>query len=70
MALTRGSNGYAPCPVCVVPFNELSDLSKTSKLRDTESHKRDIDVSNYDTLAEREEKLKELGLRPIEVKVF
>ena len=67
MALTRGANGLAPCPICVVPSNELSDLSKCYKLRDTKTHKNNIDPESYQSLTEREEKLKKIGLRPVEV---
>ena len=67
MALIRGSNGLAPCPVCLVPRDKLSDLSQSFKLRDTVSHTSHIDLENYTTPAKREEKLKELGLQPLEV---
>jgi len=37
MALTRGVNAKAPCPVCLVPDDELSMLSKIHTLRTIES---------------------------------
>lgn len=67
MALIRGSNGLAPCPVCLVPAKGLSDLSKTHAPRTVETHKKDLNPATYKTLAEREKKLKDIGLRPVEV---
>lgn len=39
MALTRGTNGHFPCPRCLVPKEEQSDLSKLYKLRTADDSK-------------------------------
>jgi len=35
MALTRGSNGLFPCPICLVPKREIPNLSVQYPLRNT-----------------------------------
>ena len=67
MALIRGAKGFCSCPWCLVPSKSTSDLSKSYALRDQDSSKKLIDMKNYTTAAAREEKLKEQGLRPVEV---
>lgn len=70
MALIRGPKGKASCPICLVPSIVCSDLSISYELRNAASHKKAIDPKQYDTLAKREEKLMEMGLRPVEVKRY
>jgi len=68
MALIRGINSHYPCPVCLVPSEDLSDLSKIYPLRTTEKMKEIYDTAQEaDTIAEREVILKEYGLRNVEV---
>ncbi|XP_006461651.1 hypothetical protein AGABI2DRAFT_70673 [Agaricus bisporus var. bisporus H97] len=67
VSLTRGSNAHFPCPVCLVPKAELSNLSKLYKLRNQPDMK-EI-VVNAMALGipavERERELKEYGLRAV-----
>ena len=67
MALIRGLNSHAPCPVCLVPGNQLADLSTAFELRTKEKmmdHYRraqDVNVAQGDAI------LKAIGLRNVEV---
>jgi hypothetical protein len=69
VSLTRGGNANFPCPVCLVPKNELSNLSKLHQLR----HQQDMKQAVTDAMApgvsvgECERQLKALGLRPVYV---
>ena len=67
MALTRGAKGLCSCPCCLVPSKSTSDLSKTYALRNQKSSMELVDPEKYTTAAAREEKMKEHGLRPVEV---
>ena len=68
MNLTRGVGGKCPCPVCFVPQDEQSDLTKTHKPRtaiDTQQLCRLTSIQS--TQAAREEILKSKGMRMLEV---
>ncbi|KIM45701.1 hypothetical protein M413DRAFT_430427 [Hebeloma cylindrosporum] len=66
MALIRGLNSHFPCPVCLVPDKELSDLSKTFKLRTTQDMKAVYEKANEAvTAGDKEVILKEYGLRDV-----
>ncbi|KAF9231165.1 hypothetical protein BU15DRAFT_90973 [Melanogaster broomeanus] len=65
MSLIRGRNGKCPCPVCLVPLDQLHDLSKTFALRTMDQGQDALRRYNY-SRAEGEAILKALGLRPIE----
>jgi hypothetical protein len=68
MALIRGINSHYPCPVCLVPADKLSDLSKTFKLRTTQDMKEVYETANQaDSAAEKEIILKGSGLRDVKV---
>ena len=68
MALIRGINSHYPCPVCLVPADKLSDLSKTFKLRTTQDMKEVYEKANEaDSIANKEIILKGYGLRDIKV---
>jgi len=68
MALIRGINSHYPCPICLVPAKELSDLSKIYPLRTTEKMKEVYETAQRaGTIAEKEVILKECGLRDVEV---
>ena len=67
MALIRGSNGNCSCPICLVPSDKTYDLSKSHELRTVENTKNALNIKKYSSLTEREKKLKELGMRPVEV---
>lgn len=67
MALIRGSNGKCTCPICYIPSDKTHDLSLSYDLRTVENTKDVLDVKKYSSISEREEKLKDLGIRPVEV---
>ncbi|PBK62835.1 hypothetical protein ARMSODRAFT_990404 [Armillaria solidipes] len=65
MTLTRGVRAHYPCPVCLVPLSNLSDLSINYPLRTTESMK-EIYERAYLLSAEKAEDLLKLhGLRKV-----
>ena len=66
MSLIRGRGGKCPCPVCLVPLEELHDLSKTYPLRSVEEAQEALRVYKF-SKAQGEAILKSLGLRPVEV---
>ncbi|KAJ7822940.1 hypothetical protein B0H13DRAFT_2241567 [Mycena leptocephala] len=64
MALIRGLTSMYPCPICFVPWQEQSDLSTEHPHRIAEDSKRLIQEARaMRTAAEREELLKDHGLR-------
>jgi len=68
MALIRGINSHYPCPVCLVPADKLSDLSKVFKLRTTQDMKEVYEKANEaDSVANKEIILKGYGLRDVKV---
>jgi hypothetical protein len=67
MSLIRGRGGKCPCPVCLVPLEELHDLSKTYALRSIGEAMEALRVYKR-SRAQGEELLKALGLRPVEVR--
>lgn len=67
MALTRGAKSKFPCPVCLVPSEELHD-GVVYDSRTTESMQQVYDTADeMTTAAEREKYLQGFGLRYIEV---
>ena len=66
MSLIRSRGGKCPCPMCLVPLEELHDLSKTYPLRSVEEAKEALRVYGF-SKAQGKEMLKSLGLRPVEV---
>jgi hypothetical protein len=68
MALIRGEKGLHPCPICLVPHDQQSNLSTSYALR-TEAHTREIyEAGQTLTSAEREELFKSEGLRNVSVR--
>lgn len=68
MALIRGINSRYPCPVCLVPAEDLSNISKVYPLRTTEKMKEVYETAQMaETMAAKEAVLKDYGLRDIEV---
>jgi len=71
MALTHGVNAKAPCPVCLVPDDELSMLSETYTLRTTESMQ---EVWNFawelPSRTARDNYLRQYGLREVRVNIL
>ncbi|KAJ7046207.1 hypothetical protein C8F04DRAFT_1322991, partial [Mycena alexandri] len=71
MALIRGLQGLYPCPVCFVPWNEQSDLLTEHPLRTgKESEEILEDARSKRTAAERDQHLKDHGLRNVENAVW
>jgi len=67
MALIRGIGSHAPCPICLVPGDELSNLSDDFELRSKSSMQEAYESSKDMSAAESETAFKALGLRDIEV---
>ncbi|EKM75949.1 hypothetical protein AGABI1DRAFT_45660 [Agaricus bisporus var. burnettii JB137-S8] len=67
VSLTRGSKAKFPCPVCLVPQDELSNVTTLFPLR----HQLDMKEIVMNAMApgvlatEREKQLKSFGLRPV-----
>jgi hypothetical protein len=69
MTLIRGTKGKCPCPVCLVPLEELCNLSKTFPMRTIRQA-----VEGYEAYLRKKSRdkeiLKALGLRPVNVVFF
>ncbi|KIJ09892.1 hypothetical protein PAXINDRAFT_164338 [Paxillus involutus ATCC 200175] len=65
MSLIRGRSGKCPCPVCLVPLEELHDLSKSFPLR-SQTEAQEALTAWEENQARGEAILKKLGLRPVE----
>jgi hypothetical protein len=65
MALTCGVNGNFPCPVCLVPNTEQSNLDKTHPLRTAKDLKALVVRSLDLNAGNREQLLKTQSLRPV-----
>ncbi|KAF8900821.1 hypothetical protein CPB84DRAFT_1815310 [Gymnopilus junonius] len=66
MALIHGLQSYAPCPVCLIPGDELSNLSQAFELRTVEKMKQIYQEAQKMNAASKEELLKKYGLRDVE----
>ncbi|KAG2140624.1 hypothetical protein DEU56DRAFT_734807, partial [Suillus clintonianus] len=64
MSLIRGHHSKCLCPVCIIPLDELHDLSKSFRLRSMQDAIAALNVYE-ESKARGEELLKVLGLRPI-----
>lgn len=67
MALTRGANSYAPCPVCLVPKEAMGDLSQLYPLRTPDLMKSIYQEAIKMKAGEAEKLLKPYGLRKVDV---
>lgn len=68
MALIRGVKGLFPCPICLVPQDQLSDLSETFPLRtQQESEALFHNAQEMRTQEEKEKLMKSQSLRMVEV---
>jgi hypothetical protein len=67
MAHIRGSRGKRPCPVCLAPLEQLSDVSKTWLLRTTEQTQQVIDEAKELSKTDCEKKLSAYGIRDVDV---
>lgn len=71
MSNTRGFGGKKPCPVCLVPQDELSNLTGNWELCTWESMKGVFEeASGMTRKMDAEDLLKSYGLRKVEVRVF
>ncbi|KAJ3505987.1 hypothetical protein NLJ89_g7124 [Agrocybe chaxingu] len=66
MALTRGSNGSFPCPICLVPKASIPDLSITYRERTTEEMQRIWHDAQALNQTQREELLSQYSLRDVQ----
>ncbi|KAG1904216.1 uncharacterized protein F5891DRAFT_1126635 [Suillus fuscotomentosus] len=64
MSLIRGLQCKCPCPVCLVPLDELHDLSKTFPIRSAKDAQAALNIYKQNR-TQGEEVLKGLGLRPV-----
>jgi len=69
MALIRGVKANYPCPVCLVPKEELSNLSKTYELRTTAGMQGIWSAAQEMNATQREQHLREHGLRDVQVAI-
>jgi hypothetical protein len=68
MALTRGVNGKHPCPVCLVPQAEQSNLGQSHPLQTAEGSKALVTKALKETTAAGQDRItKEQSLRPVMV---
>ena len=68
MSLIRGAKGLCPCPICLIPADQLSDLETKYPLRTAEGSQAIVhDAEACQTVADAEELLKDAGLRPVQV---
>ena len=69
MALIRGQRGKRPCPICLVPDTELSNLRVKHPERTMHTTKIKVESVLYLPKTVREETLKPLGLRPVKASI-
>jgi hypothetical protein len=68
MALIRGTKGFCPCPICLVPADKQSDLSESYPLRTAEDTMAIVDRANEaSTATSRDDILKTYSLRNVPV---
>lgn len=67
MSLTHGHASLYPCPICLVPYDELSNASKTYPFRTTASMRGVYEEAQNLDEKEKEILLKCHGLRNIKV---
>ena len=67
MALIRGLNSSFPCPICLVSGEELADLLQPINLRTTDAMQQVYNDAQTLSAGEKDAKLKDYGLRDVEV---
>jgi hypothetical protein len=67
MTLIRGNQGLYPCPVCLIPWDQLSDLSVHHPLRTAEQTQGLLMEADELGRDEAEDLLKDYGLRHLKV---
>ncbi|KAG1771613.1 hypothetical protein EV702DRAFT_1181456 [Suillus placidus] len=66
MSLTRGIKSLWPCPVCLVPHDDLLDTLKTYPRRTSDQSQNVVkSARDKETAEEREDMLKQYGLRDV-----
>ncbi|KAG2750897.1 hypothetical protein P692DRAFT_201839120 [Suillus brevipes Sb2] len=67
MSLTRGIKSLWPCPVCLVPHDDLLDALKTYPRRTSDQSQNILQVARgKQTAEERDDTLKQYGLRDVQ----
>lgn len=69
IALIRGVNSKFPCPVCLVPGDQLINLSTDFPLRISSEMKKIHESTKELNIGQTDEILKAFGLRDVEVRV-
>lgn len=67
MALTRGVNASYPCPICLVPKEEIPHLSISHQLRTAKNMQAIWNEASELNATDKEKLLKSFGLRDVEV---
>ena len=67
IALTRGSTAKFPCTICLVPKDQIPNLSLSFPLRTTDTMQGLYDQAQTLNATEREALLQSHGLRDVEV---
>jgi hypothetical protein len=67
MAMIRGTGSKFPCPMCLIPGSELSNMTASYRLRTTAGMSAVLASTEGMTATEKEEVLKDHGLRDIKV---
>jgi hypothetical protein len=69
MALVRGVKANYPCPICLVPKEELSNLSQAFEIRTADGMREVWSAAQEMNSTQREEHLRRYGLRDVEVAI-
>lgn len=68
MTLIRGTGSMCPCPTCLIPKDQLSDLSVIVTKRTTSAMKEIYDHAKANlNKTQQDERFKEFGLRGVQV---
>ena len=67
ISLIRGAKGKFPCPICLVPLEELSNIAKNFKLRTTLDMKEIYETAQTLNATNSEDLLKAHGLHDVKV---
>jgi hypothetical protein len=70
MVLIRGTQGNFPCPICLVPRDDQSDLTKVYAIQTSKQSKDLYETGLGLTAAAREDLLKTESLRNVEVHIL
>ena len=67
MSLIRGLGGHLPCPICLAPKEQLSDVLSTWPLRDVAQTQNLLKSARALNNSQQEHLLSKYGLRDIDV---